>query len=169
MIRADWTPLWAADACTRKALGLKQQSCLMLLRDLGPQTGHFLWQATITRRVLDSLSLSLSGNYPRLVDFAEGRYCLAAPSQQAALERALAVLAAHPEGITWDRLAGADESGLWGDAVVWHIYGAGLARYRDGVLFPAEPGEQESLMLPAARRTARAMVPQAGPVALPVP
>jgi hypothetical protein len=85
------------------------------------------------------------------------------------LERALAVLAAHPEGITWDRLARADGSGRWGDAAVWHIYGAGLAHYRRDVLFPVEPGEQDSLMLPAARRTARAMKPQADPVALPVP
>jgi hypothetical protein len=164
MIRADWTPLWAADACTGTALGGKQLACLVLLRDRGPMTRTRLRQATISRKVLDSLSLSVSGNYPRLVDFAEGRYCLAAPSQQAVLDRALAVLAAHPEGIDWDRLAAADDSRLWGDAVVWHLYGAGLARYRDEVLFPAEPGEQESLMLPAARRAARAMTPEALPV-----
>jgi hypothetical protein len=162
--------LWAADACTGNAIGGKQLACLVLLRDRGPMTRTRLRQATISRRVLDSLSLSVPGNYPRLVDAGQEspqRYFLAAPSQQAVLERALAVLAAHRQGITWDRLAEADESKRWGDATVWHIYGAGLAHYRRGVLFPAEPGEQESLMLPAARRTARAMT--AKPEAMPVP
>jgi hypothetical protein len=171
MIRADWTPLWAADWSTRKRLGAKQVACLEALRERGELTRRELIQTGISRHTLDTLVLS-GFIYPHLVMFREHpdgrqRYYLAAPGQQEALERALAVLAAHPEGITWDQLAKA-ASREFGDAVVWHVYGAGLARYQhDQYLIPPAPGEQQELMLPAARETARAMAepPQIGAAA----
>jgi hypothetical protein len=54
----------------------------------------------------------------------------------------------------------------WADVVVFHIYGAGLARYwsthrglgtAGQYLCLAQPGEQEQLMQPHARVTARGM------------
>jgi hypothetical protein len=80
MIRADWTPLWAADPSNGKALGAKQVRCLELLREHGPLTHTELRGEWISISVLDGLLHT----WPALVDLDHAdqrRYRLAAPRQ----------------------------------------------------------------------------------------
>src|SRR5713101_1821678 len=106
-IRADWTPLWAADKSNRKPLGPAQAAMLVMLRDRGPVTTRELRAAGIKRSTHDSLIMSLHC-YPLLVSFDDSRpqrYYLAAPEQNASLDRALELLRAHPDhGISFDNL-----------------------------------------------------------------
>jgi hypothetical protein len=157
VIRADWTPLWAADSSCRKSLGGKQAACLGFLRKYGALTHAELRQRGIGLSTLNSLYSC----YPALMRHDTGhpqRYYLAAPAQQADLEKALAIVAAHPDGITWAGVFDQLPSPLWSGAVLYHLANSGLARYKRSVFYPAQPGEQQALISPAARLTARAMM-----------
>jgi hypothetical protein len=159
IIRADWTPLWAADTSCRKSLGGSQAACLEFLRKHGSLTRADLHQRRISRATLDSLFLS-GRCYPPLVDWRQGDpqwFRLAAWSQQDDLASALAIIAGHPDGITWSRLSGLLRRSAWTGAVLYHVSNSGLARYKDDVFYPAQPGEQQALMHPAHLATARVM------------
>jgi hypothetical protein len=159
MIRADWTPLWAADWSNCKRLGPRQVACLEALRERGELTRRELTAIGISRRTLDELVMVWAGHggWPPLVDFTDGypdgrqRYFLAAPGQQEALDAVLAVIAAHPEGISCELLrkeADGASGGKWRAAAEDHIINTHLARYesRGQVYWPAGPGDELSPM-----------------------
>jgi hypothetical protein len=164
MIRADWTPLWAADWSNCKALGRKQVECLELLRDRGPMTASELRQAGTGLSTCDKLSLSRP-MYPRLVAFRDDadaqRYFLAAPGQQAELDAVLEVVAAHPDGINPELLARDSEPArLWRSVVIDHIINAGLARTNHNwVLYPVTPWDRPAASAWWAERVARRGLP----------
>jgi hypothetical protein len=153
MIRADWTPLWAAHRSNREQLGPKQVACLELLRDRGPLTHNELLAAGFGLPVRDSLTIS-ARCCPPLVDFDTDRpqrYFLAAPSQLAELQ---AVLSAIRDGHELPSRAPM----RWRGSIELHIERAGLARWsKDGQrLIP--PRDQAASMTDWARKIARAMV-----------
>jgi hypothetical protein len=165
VIRADWTPLYAADWSTCKRLGAKQAAALEALRDRGELTRRDLIQIGISRRTLDEFVMVWPGHggWPVLVDFRDGhpdgrqRYFLAAPGQQEALDAVLAVIAEHPKGITWDLLRKQlDDTSIskWRAAAEDHVLNAGLARYdtRPQMYWPALPGSELSGMAQAIAR-----------------
>ena len=164
MIRADWTPLWAADWSNRRALGPKQVACLELLRDHGPLTHKELLAAGFGLPVRDSLTIS-GYCYPPLAGFTTGehpqRYFLAAPDRQQELDVVLAAIRDGREPPPYDQMS-------YRGAVEEHIYRAGIARQdTHGRWFLIPPADQQANMAPWARKIARAMVvaPQTGAAA----
>jgi hypothetical protein len=156
VIRADWTPLWAADRSNRKALGGRQIAMLEACRDRGPLTWAQMRADGFTLQTRDTLSGS-GRCYPRLLAFDTGhpqRHFLAAPGQQRELDMVLAALAsgqALPDYSDMD----------WRGAIESHLEHAGIARwFRSGyALIPV--ADRAANMAPFARKIVRAMqVPQ---------
>lgn len=119
MIRADWTPLWAADASTGKALGQKQARCLEMLKER-PRTRAELREAGIGVTVTDALLHT----WPPLIDYDKGepqRYHLAAPQHLHDLAAVLAAIREHR-----DPFPGSYPDEQPPDAVRHHHHGAAL-------------------------------------------
>lgn len=152
MIRADWTPLWAAEKHNARALGPKQVGCLELLRDHGPLTHKELIAAGYGLPVRDSLTLS-GRCYPVLAGFTmehPQRYYLAAPVHLRELNDVLAAIRDGRETPDYMQMS-------YGGAIEEHLQHAGIARQgcRGWGLIP--PQDQRANMTPWARRIARAM------------
>jgi hypothetical protein len=116
-IRADWTPLWAAGASSRKRVTPGQQKCLELLRER-PRTRKELNGHGVSSAVLDHL---INSGWPPLIDLDDGEYHLAAPRQLQDMHMVLAALRAN-EVPPVARYSGAATD---------HLINAGVVRVRN--------------------------------------